>query len=42
MMLKAPIRLEQLEKEAKVLIIVDAVNLLKNLLVRTYKVGNAC
>lgn len=34
--LKAPISLGQLEKEARVLIVVDAVGVLKNLLIQTY------
>ena len=34
--LKAPISLGSLEKEARVLIVVDAVNLLKNFLVQTF------
>jgi hypothetical protein len=40
--LKSPIRLADLEQQAKVLIIVEAVNLLKNYLVQTFKIqGNA-
>lgn len=42
MVLKAPIRLSTLNQSAKVLIAVDAVNLLRNFLVRTYQVGGKC
>jgi hypothetical protein len=39
---KAPINLSRLNQQSKVLVVVDAVNIIKNLLVRTYVVGNNC
>lgn len=40
--MKAPINLSRLNQQSKVLVVVDAVNIIKNLLVRTYVVGNNC
>lgn len=40
--MKAPINLSCLNQQSKVLVVVDAVNIIKNLLVRTYVVGNNC
>lgn len=41
-LLHAPGDLKTLQLQQKTLIIVDAVNVLKNILVRTYLVGNTC
>ena len=38
----ASIDLHKLNQKEKTLVIVDAVNLLKNILIRTYLVGNSC
>lgn len=38
--MRLPVRLGDIERQGKILIIVDAINIVKNLLVITYKTGN--